>query len=113
MEMTEAEFRAHNCAIEIMEQIISLPYKHIKSNTYTSSEVKNGLNFANSAILYKISENYESRTQGRRYERKGKSIFKKVSVKVSYQATKNSASSAALQLKLWLQMKQTKSLHIG
>lgn len=99
MEMTEAEFRAHNCAIEIMEQIISLPYKHIKSGTYTSSDVKNGLNFANSAILYKISENYESELKVEDMKEKGKSIFKKVSVKVSYQATKNSASKRSFTIK--------------
>lgn len=99
MEMTEAEFRAHNCAIEIMEQIISIPYKHIKSGSYTSSEVKNGLSFANSAILYKISENYDSELKVEDMKDNGKSIFKKISVKISYQPTKNSATKRSFTLK--------------
>ncbi|MDD3002191.1 MAG: hypothetical protein PHF29_10590 [Candidatus Riflebacteria bacterium] len=99
MEMTEAEFRAHNCAIEIMEQIISIPYKHIKSGSYTSSEVKNGLSFANSPILYKISENYDSELKIEDIKDSGKSIFKKIIVKISYQPTKNSAIKRSFTLK--------------
>lgn len=55
IQMTDAEFRAHSAAIELMEQTMSLPFYMLKAGTYDESEIIDGANFADTAAVYHLS----------------------------------------------------------
>lgn len=89
MQMTEAEFRAHTAAIELMEQLVSLPFKLIQPGKYSSEQVKDGQQFGNTPVVFKISEieNYQSEIRVEEIKKSGKVLFKKIAITVKFPAT--------------------------
>jgi hypothetical protein len=92
MQMTEAEFRAHTAAIELMEQIISLPFAQIKSGDYQNEEIADGARFAETPILFRLTPVDDiSRTMKiEDIKRNDKVPFKKVTVTIKFAAAPGS-----------------------
>lgn len=84
LDMTETDFRAHNAAIELMEQVIGLPFKYLKAGSYTANEIKNGLSIADSEILYEISGEHEAELFIEDIRDEKRIAFKKVGVRINY-----------------------------
>ena len=57
MQVTESEFRTHTAALELMEQLISLPFGLIKAGSYKAGQIVDGQPFANSPVLFRLSQN--------------------------------------------------------
>lgn len=98
LEMTESDFRAHNAAIELIEQVIGLPFKYIKEGNYLSEEIKTGRSLANSEILYELSNEYEAELMVEDIRRNNKIVFKKVGVKISYSSHKAQTNKKTFEI---------------
>ena len=92
MQMTEAEFRAHTAALELMEQIISLPFKQIKTGEYDDTQITDDGPFAAGPVLFKITpvEDLWRELKIDDIKRDNKVIFKKVTVTIKFAAAPNS-----------------------
>jgi len=92
IQLTDAEFRAHTAAIELMEQIISLPFGQIKSGEYESDVIVDGGQFADGPVLFKFSpaEDLWRSMKVEDIRRDGKTLFKKVTVTIKYVAAPGS-----------------------
>ncbi|MBU1107864.1 MAG: hypothetical protein KKB51_14415 [Candidatus Riflebacteria bacterium] len=92
MQLTEAEFRAHTAALELMEQTISLPFKQIKTGEYDDREIKDGQPFAQGPALFKITQtdNLWRELKVEDIKRDNKIVFKKVTVTIKFAAAPNS-----------------------
>ena len=102
IQMTESEFRAHSAALELMEQIISLPFDMLKAGFYSEDEIKNGAKFADTEVLYHLSfdEDYKLSMNIEDIEKNNRIYFKKVSVTVKYPLTKNSNQMKNFNIKV-------------
>lgn len=102
IQMTETEFRAHSSALELMEQIISLPFEMIKPGFYESSEITDGANFADTPALYHISftPEYKPSLQIEDIIKNNKVAFKKITVSIKYPLTKGSAQERDFTIKV-------------
>lgn len=92
IQLTEAEFRAHTAALEIMEQIVSLPFKHIPLGVVPANAIIDGGPFGEGPVAFKITpaENIFPEVQVDAVKRDNKTVFKKVTVKIKFPATKSS-----------------------
>ncbi|PKL42349.1 MAG: hypothetical protein CVV41_14510 [Candidatus Riflebacteria bacterium HGW-Riflebacteria-1] len=90
--LTESEFRAHTAALELMEQIVSLPFKQIRSGEYEDGEIVDGGPFAAGPVLFKLSpaEDLWRDLKIEDIKRENKVVFKKVTVTIKFAAAKNS-----------------------
>ncbi len=93
VQVTEAEFRAHSSAMEIMEQILSLPFKQIPVGKIDSDKIKTGNPLKEgSGITFLVSDSPEQvpEIDISTIEKDGLVRFKKVSVKISFPESKAS-----------------------
>ena len=84
IQVGESEFRAHNAAIEIVEQIISLPFKYIVSGKYDKEKTKDGDKLGNAEIIFKRTSSNDAEIEIEDIEKNGVVLFKKITVKVYY-----------------------------
>lgn len=84
MQMTEAEFKAHNAAIEVMEQTLSIPFKYMKAGNYGKDVVKDEETFGESNIKFKRNSDLPTELVIEDIVQDGKILFKKISVSVEY-----------------------------
>ncbi len=86
--LTEAEFRAHTAAIELMEQIVSLPFKYLKAGEYADEAIVDGGNLGEGPILFKISKIKDiwRKMKIEDIKRDNKILFKKVTVNITFRA---------------------------
>lgn len=101
MQVTESEFRAHTAALELMEQIVSLPFNLIKTGEYDSAQIADGRSFAKSPVVFRLSENPELRPSLKIEEikRENKIVFKKITVKIAYPSARISDKTREFTLK--------------
>lgn len=92
IQLTDAEFRAHTAAIELMEQIVSLPFEKIKSGEYDSDAIVDGGQFAGGPVLFKLSTAADlwRAMKVEDIRRDGKILFKKVTVTIRFAAAPGS-----------------------
>ncbi|PKL50297.1 MAG: hypothetical protein CVV42_03315 [Candidatus Riflebacteria bacterium HGW-Riflebacteria-2] len=92
IQLTDSEFRAHTAAIELMEQIVSLPFGQIKSGEYDSDTIIDGGQFADGPVLFKLSpvEDLRHTLKIEDIKRDGKTLFKKVTVTIKFAAAPGS-----------------------
>jgi len=92
IQLTDAEFRAHTAAIELMEQIVSLPFEMIKSGEYDSDAIVDGGQFAGGPVLFKLSTAADlwRAMKVEDIRRDGKILFKKVTVTIRFAAAPGS-----------------------
>lgn len=90
IQITESEFRAHTAALELMEQIVSLPFNLIKTGSYDSAQIIDGGAFANSQVLFRLTENPDLKPSLKIEEikRADKIVFKKITVKIAYSSAR-------------------------
>ncbi len=90
IKMTESEFRAHSAAIELMEQIISLPFYMLKTGVYDENDIKNGSKFANTSAFFHLSfdSDYKPKIVINDIVKNKKVKFKKITVTINYPITK-------------------------
>ncbi len=90
IQITESEFRAHNAAIELVEQTISLPFNMIKSGFYDENEIVDGANFADTPAVFHLSfsSDYKPNMHIEDIVRDNKVVFKKITVTINYPITK-------------------------
>ena len=102
IQMTESEFRAHNAALELMEQTISLPFNMIKPGFYEEDVIKNGANVADTDAIYHLSfsSDYKLSMTVEDIVKNNKVFFKKVTVNVKYPITKNSDKKKDFSIKV-------------
>ena len=102
IQMPESEFRAHNAALELMEQTISLPFNMIKPGFYEENVIKNGSNFADTDAKYHLSfsSDYKLSMTVEDIVKNNKVFFKKVTVNVKYPITKNSDQKKDFSIKV-------------
>ncbi len=102
IKMTDSEFRAHNAAIELIEQTISLPFNMIKSGVYDEKDIVDGNNFADTPAVFHLSfdSDYQPRMTIEDLERDRKIVFKKVTVTINYPITKGSDQRKDFTLKV-------------
>ncbi len=86
IQVTESDFRAHTAALELMEQMISLPFGLIRPGSYDASQIADGKPFANSPVLFRITENDEFKPSLKidEIKRDNKIVFKKITVKIAF-----------------------------
>jgi hypothetical protein len=101
IQITESEFRAHTAALELMEQIISLPFNLIKAGSYDAAKIVDGGAFADSPILFRLSENPDLKPflQVEEVKRGEKIVFKKITVKIAYPSARASGRMRDFTLK--------------
>ncbi|NLF96905.1 MAG: hypothetical protein GX569_09225 [Candidatus Riflebacteria bacterium] len=92
IQLTDAEFRAHTAAIELMEQIVSLPFGKITSGEYDSNAIVDGGQFANGPVLYKITtaDDLWRTMKIEDIKRDGRVLFKKITVTIKFAAAPGS-----------------------
>lgn len=102
IQMTETEFRAHTAALELIEQIMSLPFNMIKPGFYNSSEITEGAKFANGPAVYHISftKEYKPSINIEDITKNNKVIFKKITVTIKYPITKGSNQERDFSIKV-------------
>ena len=90
IQMTESEFRAHNAAIEIVEQIISLPFNMVKTGFYDENTLFDGAKFADTPAIFHLSFNsdYRPKLLIEDIVKNNKVVFKKITVTINYPVTK-------------------------
>ena len=101
IQLTEAEFRAHTAALEMMEQIVSLPFKHIPLGIFPAKTIINGGSFGAGPVTFRITtvEDIFPEIQVEAVKRDNKTVFKKITVKIKFPATKNSERHREFVLK--------------
>ena len=102
IKMTDSEFRAHNAAIELIEQTISLPFNMIKPGVYDEKNIVDGNNFADTPAVFHLSfdSDYQPRMTIEDIEKNRKIVFKKVTVTINYPITKGSDQRKDFTLKV-------------
>ena len=99
LQMTEAEFRAHNAALEVMEQTLSNPFKLIKAGVYGSDVVKNGEKFGLGVFEFRRSSDLPCEIVIDDISQNGKILFKKITVSVEYMPTNGGTQTRKTVLK--------------
>ncbi len=101
MQMTDSEFRAHTAAIELMEQIVSLPFSLIPVGNFGSEKVADGKGFGNSQIQFKLAPNPDMKHEVKveSIKRDNKIRFKKITVTIRFPAAKGSDRIRIFNLK--------------
>ena len=86
IQVTEGEFRAHTAALELMEQIISLPFNLIRPGSYAAAQIIDGGLFAGGPVLFRLTSDPDLKHSLKIEEvkRDNKILFKKITVTVAY-----------------------------
>ncbi len=86
IQVTEGEFRAHTAALELMEQIISLPFDLIRPGNYDSTLVADGRAFAGGPTVFRLTGGPDLRPSLSIEEirRANRVVFKKITVRIAY-----------------------------
>lgn len=102
IQMTDSEFRAHNAAIELVEQTISLPFDMIKSGQYDESDIVDGANFADTPAVFHLSFSSEFKPKMLIEDivKNNKVVFKKITVTINYPVTKLSKQRKDFSVKV-------------
>jgi type II secretory pathway pseudopilin PulG len=82
MMVTETEFRAHTMGLELMEQLISLPFKHIPIGKYSSEQIKEQNNTKELAIPFNFYDNpdFKPEIEITRIKKNDRIRFKKIAL---------------------------------
>lgn len=99
IQVTESEFRAHTAALELMEQIISLPFHHIPTGDFAAQQTKNGMPFGELSFKTSDAEGVDAKISIEELKRNGKVRFKKVAVTVSFLPSRHSENSKKFTIK--------------
>lgn len=101
LKVTNSEFMAHTAAIEIMEQIISLPYDRIPLGHFVGNQVKTGKFMGNSDIPFKITDRkgYVADVLIESLKKNGKDKYKKLSVTITFPEMTGSKKDRKVTLK--------------
>lgn len=99
LQMTEAEFRAHNAALEVMEQTLSNPFKLIKAGVYGSDVVKNGEKIGLGVFEFRRSSDLPCEIVIDDISQNGRILFKKITVSVEYMPTNGGTQTRKTVLK--------------
>ena len=102
LQLTESEFRAHNAAIELIEQTISLPFDMIKPGYYEESDIIDGANFADTPAIYHLSfsSEYKPKMLIEDITKDNKVVFKKITVTINYPVAKLSEQRKDFSVKV-------------
>lgn len=102
IQMTDAEFRAHSAAIELMEQTISLPFDMIKAGLYEKESIVDGGKFGDTQAVFHLSfsSEYQPQILVEDIVRDSKVIFKKITVTINYPMTKGSGTRRDFSVKV-------------
>ena len=102
IQMTDAEFRAHNAAIELVEQTISLPFNMIKPGVYDENDIIDGNQFADTPAVFHLSfpKEYQPKMIVENIEKDRKIVFKKVTVTINFPIAKGSNQRKDFTLKV-------------
>ncbi len=102
LQLTESEFRAHNAAIELIEQTISLPFDMIKPGYYEESDIIDGANFADTPAIYRLSfsSEYKPRMLIEDITKDNKVVLKKITVTINYPVAKLSEQRKDFSVKV-------------
>lgn len=101
LKVTRSEFKAHTAALEIMEQVISLPYDKIPTGHFGPGKIKNGKPMGNSGITFSITDrpNYNADLLIETMKKNGKEKFKKISVTIEFPETSASKRNRKVTIK--------------
>jgi prepilin-type N-terminal cleavage/methylation domain-containing protein len=101
MMVTETEFRAHTMALEIMEQLVSLPFKLIPSGKFAAEEIKAQKAAKNMAVPFSYNDvaDFEPQLEINEIKKDGKVRFKKISLTVTFPASKADKRERKIELK--------------
>lgn len=99
IQVTESEFRAHSAALELMEQIISLPFQQIPIGDFTADQTESGMPFGELSFKRSNNEGIEAKVSIEELKRHGKVRFKKVAVTVSFLPSRHSENSKNFTIK--------------
>lgn len=102
IQMTESEFRAHTAALELMEQLISLPFNMLKSGYYEEEAIVEGSDFADTKAKFHLSfgSEYKPSIFIEEIKKSNKVAFKKVTVNIKFPITKGSDKERELSVKV-------------
>ncbi len=101
IQVTEGEFRAHTAALELMEQIISLPFNLIRPGNYDSSLIADGRAFAGGPAVFRLTASSELKPSLAIEEirRDNRVVFKKITVKIAFPSARASDRMREFTLK--------------
>lgn len=101
MMVTDTEFRAHTAALEIMEQLISLPFKFIPAGKISSEQIKGKDPKTSVLIPFNISENpeFKPEIEIKEIKKNNRVRFKKISVTIRFPAAKTDKRERKFELK--------------
>jgi prepilin-type N-terminal cleavage/methylation domain-containing protein len=99
--ITETEFRAHTAALEIMEQIISLPFELIPVGKFSSRQIKSDDPENPSPIPFNVTANssFQPELEITPVKKNDKVRFKKISVIMKFPAAKTDKRERKIELK--------------
>jgi hypothetical protein len=99
--VTETEFRAHANALELMEQLISLPFELIPVGSFNSAQIKGEDELQKPQIPFKITENkdYKPKVAISEIKKNNKVVFKKISVSVDFPTSKVNKRNRKIEIK--------------
>ena len=99
---TEAEFKAHLLTLELMEQLTSLPYKHIPVGEFSTDFIKkSAVGKSRSSIPFKVTAigNMEPKVKIQLIKKKEKEKFKKIEISTTFLLNKASKLKRVVTLK--------------
>lgn len=101
LKVTSAEFMAHTAALELMEQIVSLPYDKIPLGIFENDKIQKGKYMGNSGITFNVTsrKNCKSKIILESIDKNGKTKFKKVSILIEFPETAFSTKNRTINLK--------------
>jgi len=99
--ISENEFRAHTAALEIIEQLISLPFRHIPIGTFSSADICGEDPERQMVIPFKVSSNPDFKPEVIVTEivKNNRVKFKKIVVNMNYPASKTEKRERKFSLK--------------
>ena len=99
--VTETEYRAHTNALELMEQLISLPFELIPVGQFNSDQIKGNDEQQKPPIPFKITENknFKPRVEISEVKKNNKVVFKKISVIIDFPTSKVNERNRKIEIK--------------
>lgn len=99
--VTETEYRAHTNALELMEQLISLPFELIPVGQFNSDQIKGNDEQQKPPIPFKITENknFKPRVEISEVKKNNKVVFKKISVSIDFPTSKVNERNRKIEIK--------------
>lgn len=102
IQMTDAEFRAHSAALELMEQTMSLPFDMLKTGYYEPDDIVDGANFADTPAVYHLSfgPEYKPTMSIEDIKKDNKVVFKKITVSIKYPIARGASQERDFSIKV-------------